>query len=80
MPLDEGIGCLGVVLRALGGALEFAFNWCHTGEFFGFIASWTIRLLTFGRCKPDPESWGMIMLGFVIFAALVIAAGTWGDW
>jgi|GEM_PF-2837202 len=78
MPLDEEIGCLGVVLRAMGNALEFAFNWLHTGEFFGFLGAWTVRLLTFGRCKPDPESWSAIMLGFVLFVACLVAIKTWG--
>lgn len=80
MPLDEGIGCLGTLLSGLLRLIDFLLELGHAGEMLGWLASWTIRLLTFGRCKPDPESGGMILLGFVIFVALVIAAGTWGDW
>lgn len=78
MPLDEA-GLLRVVLRVLGGffeaVLDFFFYTCHTGDVLGYLGAWTVRIVTLGYCKPDPESWGMIFLGFVVLVALCVLVG-----
>lgn len=74
MPFDES-GCVGVILRMLGAFVEFIFTWCHTGDVLGYLGAWTVRIVTFGYCKPDPESWGMILLGFMVLVALCVWLG-----
>jgi hypothetical protein len=75
MPLDEGIGCLGVALRALWAGIEFVLELSHLGDLLGYLGSWTVRLVTLNRCKPDPESWNAIIIGFVVLVALCIVFG-----
>ena len=77
MPLDEGVGCIAVVLRTLWGVIEFLLELGHLGELLGYLGSWTVRLLTLGRYKPDPESWEGIIIGFVVLVSLLVIWGVW---
>ena len=45
------------------------------GERLGDLGSWTVRLLSLGFYKPDPESWEAIGIGFVVLITLLILAG-----
>ncbi len=42
------------------------------GEWLGYLGSWTVRLLSFGRWKPDAESWEAVGIGFVVLVAAVV--------
>ncbi len=74
MPLDEA-GLVGVVLRIFGTIFLEFMVWSHMGDVLGYLGAWTVRIVTFGYCKPDPESWGMILLGFVVLVALCVLVG-----
>ncbi|MDZ4404067.1 hypothetical protein [Prosthecobacter sp.] len=80
MPLNEGVGCLAVLLKFLveligglaEGLLESAFV-----DFLGWIGAWTERIVTLGRSKPDPESWFCIAIGFVVVILTVTLMVWW---
>jgi len=59
-----------------GGVLHFPqmnrFTESFLGERLGDLGSWTVRLLSFGRYKPDPESWEAIGIGFFVLIGLVV--------
>jgi hypothetical protein len=74
MPIEEGAGCLAVILRVACGLVELLLDWGTLGEGFGFVGSWVVRLVTLGRCKPDPESWPAIILGILVMLTLMILA------
>jgi hypothetical protein len=48
------------------------------GERLGDLGSWTVRLLSFGLCRPDPESWEAIGIGFGVLTGLAVCWGLWG--
>lgn len=75
MPIEEGAGCLAVILRVLGGLAEVLLETSHLGDVCGYFYSWTMRLVTFGRYKPDPESWEAVIIGIVMLIGLLIFAG-----
>jgi hypothetical protein len=74
MPLNEGIGCLGVVLKFLAALVMGAAEGLLEGvvDFLGHVGAWTERIATFGRSKPDPESWMSIAVGFVVVVVTAV--------
>lgn len=74
MPFDES-GCIGTVLRMFGTIVLETIAWSHVDAVLGYLGAWTVRIVTFGYCKPDPESWGMIFLGFWVLVALCVLVG-----
>ncbi|WP_395733952.1 hypothetical protein [Prosthecobacter sp.] len=42
------------------------------GERLGDLGSWTVRLLSLGFYKPDPESWAAIGIGFFVLIGAVV--------
>lgn len=73
MPLDEALGCLGLILRLVMGVLEVVCDTLNFADLLGHLGSWTVRLLTFGREKPDPESWSAIFYGLGVVAVTGLA-------
>lgn len=45
------------------------------GSVLGYLGAWTVRIVTFGFWKPDPETWGMILTGFLVLVALCVLVG-----
>lgn len=72
MPLEEGIGCLGMLLRV---ALEVVPEFILESLFrlCGRLGAWTIRGVTLGGARPDPESWTSILLGVLELAGGIVA-------
>jgi hypothetical protein len=75
MPIDEAAGCLAVFFRLLGGVAEGLLETGSFGGIFGYLGSWTVRLVTWGRYKPDPESVRAVLLGLALVVALIVIAG-----
>ncbi|WP_395717457.1 hypothetical protein [Prosthecobacter sp.] len=48
------------------------------GGLLGPVGAWTVRLLTLNQCKPDPESWGSICLGWGLLVGAIILLGSQG--
>lgn len=76
MPLEEGIGCLGTLLRAAleivpEFILEVLFRIC------GYVGTWSVQGVTLGTVKPDPEAWTSVVLGALEIAGLIIAMLYW---
>ncbi|MBE2287641.1 MAG: hypothetical protein IAE77_29560 [Prosthecobacter sp.] len=42
------------------------------GRLLGPLGTWSVRVATLNRCRPDPESWGMIGLGWLILVAVIV--------
>ncbi len=73
MPLDEGIGCLGMLLRGVWVVLQYSGETLHIVDILGFVGSWPLRLLSFGWWKPDSESWEAVFMGGIIIVAVIVA-------
>lgn len=48
------------------------------GVLLGHAGAWTLRLLTLGRYKPDPESWEALWIGLMVLLAILIGAAICG--
>ncbi|MGV3659521.1 MAG: hypothetical protein ACO1TE_05035 [Prosthecobacter sp.] len=76
MPLEAAAGCLGTLLRAVV-EIVLEFIVAYFLDFCGHLGAWTVRVLTLGLSKPDPESWASILLGFLEVVGLVVAGTHW---
>ena len=66
-------------MHVRGGVFHFPqvnrFTESFLGERLGDLGAWTVRLLSLGCYKPDPESWEAIGIGFVVLIILLIFVG-----
>jgi hypothetical protein len=59
-----------LMIQLIEAVAEFFFWMAEevAGVFFGHVGSWTVRLITFGKCSVDDQGWTAIIIGWCVVA------------